>query len=278
VAVDTTVIDAATVRWLHHRLLASPDGIELHVITVAEPELVSAGSSLDHSRSLFEDALRESESQLSTRFPDGAVSGTVLWGFPADRLVRSAAGADLLVVETGRTGTGRGTDHNRLLARVAETCPCPLVVIPSGWDAEIERIVVGLAFTLSDETVMDFAARQALHQNRPVHLVHALDDAGTFARAVVSGMNGEKAVSDRAALLRQREEALRARLGGAAVTSATPHGAPATMLLNEAGPTSTLIVGARRETGAPSRLGSVNAKLLADTRCPLVVVPRDDID
>jgi nucleotide-binding universal stress UspA family protein len=187
--------------------------------------------------------------------------------------------ADLIVFGGAREGLA-GHLHVSLMERMVHGAPCAVAVAPAGYadgaPAGLKRIGVG--FSDSDE------GRVALH------LAHALAGilAGELQVIAGTGLNPTLAsYAFSAPSLPQVEDEIHAETeaglqravseldDGVPVQRETVRGEPAAVLIERSAKLDLLMLGSRAY--GPLRhalLGSVSARVMRESRCPVLVVPR----
>jgi nucleotide-binding universal stress UspA family protein len=196
------------------------------------------------------------------------VTVRVVEGSAGPVLVDAASGASLLVV--GRHGAGGG--WRNALGSVSRYCVThtsrPTVVVPPDWtDDRLGRIVVGFDGSANACAALDWALDFTDEGTEVVALI-AIEVAPWLQEDVVHARLGEELEAERERLLGLLATADPA---GRATADVEVRGAKAA-LARAAGSSDLIAVGARG-TGLMAGMGSVSTWLLADSPCPVVVVP-----
>lgn len=274
VAVDNRGIGEAVTAWLADRGTPPSDRLEVEIVTVAELGWMPAGTAEVGYRNAYEQALWEAEKSVRSVIPGVSVTNTMLWGIPSEQLVEASSRADLLLLGSDKTGVISGFVSGTVPLKVAAHSECPTVVVPSGWRPGARRVVVGVALELSDDAVLEFAAREAGRLHSALQIVHALP----LPRALLASDLIAPATQDEVRELRQRKltmmvDEVSARYPDLAVVGTIPAGDAATALVDEAADARLVVVGTHSR-GMLRRLalGSVSHDLLLNTRCPIAVV------
>jgi nucleotide-binding universal stress UspA family protein len=97
----------------------------------APVELPSDHEKVAEIRKTAEEAVAKAAEKLGAGRPD-SVTVTALSGFPAQTLIDSARGSDLLVVGTRGGGGFAALILGSVCSQVVHHAPCPVVVVPAG--------------------------------------------------------------------------------------------------------------------------------------------------
>ncbi len=160
---DGSPAAGAAVRFA--KVLAAPGGEQVVAVMVHPvlPHVLGKGSSAAADAAL-EDALREDAARVLAGLVDEGVRREVVAGeSPAQGLHRLAEDQDAALVAVGVTHRGA---IGRLLVggvgdRLLHGAPCPVAVVPSGWD-EPAPATVGVAFDGRAESWAALRAGEAL--------------------------------------------------------------------------------------------------------------------
>ena len=200
-------------------------------------------------------------------------------GLPADRLVRAAATAELLVVGS----RGRGGFRSLLLGSVSQQCahhtPCPLVIVRGvvhepGTDSN--TIVVGVDGSPDGEAALRWALEEADRRGGRVLAVHAWSLPNGYELAPYSALtvHRDKLEAGARTLLHDAVQCGRVRHPGVECAELTAEGPAARLLLETAKGAPLLVVGSRGRGGfAGLLLGSVSHQCAHHAPCPVAIVP-----
>ncbi len=217
-----------------------------------------------------------------------AVESVELNNTSAARALHEAAeerDAGLLVVGS----TDRGTVGRVLVGSTAERlmhgAPCPIAIVPHGWQAGAGLNTLGVAFVDTDEGNEALRGAHALARSAGAKLrvltavkpgVRATYREQVAGRDVQHGKGGTEVEGE----LRLRAEgelrsAIAALGGDVAIESDAFVEDPADVLINVSGNLDLLVCGSRGY--GPRRavlLGGVSRRLAAEAHCPVIVLPR----
>jgi nucleotide-binding universal stress UspA family protein len=196
----------------------------------------------------------------------------------AAALLDAAEGAELLVVGSGGEACFVGSAPESVSRRCLGDAPCPVVVVPPGWEfGGVGRIVVGVDGSQPSYEALCWAVGEALRHDARLDVVNAHHDdvpVSPYGSVVTRRAEGEKA--SRALL----ERMVYAAFGCSSrrrpqVQLIASRCAAARGLLEAAEGADLLVVGPRgRGTFAGVRLGSVSQQCVDHANCPVVVVHR----
>ncbi len=271
------------------RELAEPAGAALLLATaVPYPALalVGEGIAVAVTREGAAEGVRRLDGEIAALAADGLDAEGVVRAYDSPpQLLQSLArerGAALIVVGSATTGRlGRvlpGTTGERLLAGA----PCPIAVAPSGHSltAPARARRVGVAFDGSTEAYAALRAGAAIASapGDTLEVIAVIDAFRYGAPALMGGPGYHRMRADIEAAARARLDAARATLPPAIVAStALLAGDPAQELAERSRDLHLLIAGSRGYgPGRAVLLGGVSGRLVRDSACPLVVVPRGD--
>jgi nucleotide-binding universal stress UspA family protein len=210
--------------------------------------------------------------------PDVPAYQQMVYDDAASALLEAAEGAELLVVGSGGEACSVGLAPESVSQRCLDDAPCPVVVVPSGWEFDEDgRIVVGVDGSQPSYEALCWAVGEALRRDARLDVVNAYHDdlpVTPFGLVVTRRDEGEEA--SRALLERMVYAALgcgtcrRPQVQLIACRSAAARG-----LLETAEGADLLVVGPRgRGTFAGVRLGPVSQQCVDQANCPVVVVHR----
>jgi len=271
------------------REIAEPAGAGLLLATaVPYPALalVGEGIAVAVTREGTETGARRLDAEIAGLAADGVVAEGVVRAYDsAPQLLQSLAqerDAALIVVGSACCGRlGRvlpGTTGERLLAGA----PCPVAVAPSGHRlaARGRARRIGVAFDGSAEAQAALRAGAALASapGDTLEVIAVLDAFRYGAPALMGGPGYHRMRADLEAAARARLDAARAALPTAVSASAVLlAGDPARELIERSRDLHLLVAGSRGYgPGRAVLLGAVSGRLVRDSACPLVVVPRSE--
>ena len=275
VAVDIPGISESVVSWLAARGKSAEGELEVEVVTVADLGWVPAGTAEVDYRNGYEQALLAAEETVRGTLPGTPVKGTMMWGAPVDQLVEASSRADLLVLGSDRAGTFTGFVAGTVPLRVVARSECPVIVIPSDWVPERHAAVVaGVALTPSDDSVLEFAVREAERSFSSLRIVHALPlPRALLASDLIAPAAQDELRESAERMLGFTVEELAERYPNLTISSDIPQQRAAWALVNE-GKDARLVVVGTHGRGLLRRLvvGSVSHDLLLHAPCPVAVV------
>ena len=266
-------------------LLAHEHGARLKLLHVLDasgcPPLrdwFSPSIDIDLKAAQAQESLRRFAVEIAGRY-DVAATAEVTVGEPLDTLLQASARADLLVV--GRRGHGRLTSLwlGRTADRLLRTSRRPVLVVRTPLQGSYRRVLVPVDFTATADAVLPLAARLARHGH--LQVFHAID---AHLDALLRGTDLPEPVvrearlrQEAGAVARLRRQAARLGLDSTRTGFAVTHGHPVWTTLNHARAFSAdLIVAGKqgRSTLGEFLLGSVSRRILAESRCDMLIVPR----
>jgi nucleotide-binding universal stress UspA family protein len=231
------------------------------------------------------DALAEAERELQ---PEGIpVDCRGLTGASAARALHEAAeaaDAGLLVVGSTRQGAIGRVLPGSTAERLMHGSPCPIAIVPAGWEAGSELHTIGVAYVDTEEGRAALRGAHSLAQRAGATLrVLTAVKAGLAMYGETAARTAEqrgKEFDEVEGELRVRaEEALRratdALDGDVPVETDAFVEDPADVLIRVSEHLDLLVCGSRGY--GPLRavlLGGVSRRLTAEARCPVIVLPR----
>jgi nucleotide-binding universal stress UspA family protein len=279
VGYDPRSLDRAPVRF--GVAAAAFTGAPLIVASVCAP-----AQAAEHAEELAlhaAGALQDLQADLDTKIDVRELQGT-----SAPRALHETAeaeGAGLLVVgSTERGAVGRllpGSTAERLM----HGAPCPIAVVPHGWEPRGKLDPIGVAYAQTDEGLEALRAAQALARKTRATLrvlTAVKPGAGTFAQTETfkAGQAGTDVEDLEGAHKLQAETAVRNALGGlnggdVDVEIDAFVDDPADALVRVSQHLDVLICGSRGY--GPLRavlLGGVSRRVVTEANCPVIVLPR----
>ncbi|MFT3956419.1 MAG: universal stress protein [Piscinibacter sp.] len=283
VATDFSIDGNNAVRragWLAHE-----HGASLHLVHVLDPagcrplrEWFTPSIDIDLKAAQAWESLRRFAVEITGRY-DVDARAEVMVGEPLETLLRASERADLLVL--GQRGRARlkamlgGSTVDRLL----RICRCPVLVVRTPVEGAYGRVMVPVDFTDTSDVAVQVAARFA--RGGGIRMFHAIQShrEAVLREAEVPEqvIRASRARQEAAAVARMRRQAGGLGLGGTATEFAAIHGQPVWSTLRHARSVGAdLIVAGKqgRSTLGEFLLGSVSRRVLAESPCDMVIVPR----
>ncbi|ASD22078.1 hypothetical protein B7495_08215 [Cryobacterium sp. LW097] len=273
VAVDGGPASRAALDWALARAEDVPLSLEL--TTVVELGWSPVGGPEDDFQPVYERALAEATRFVAQNVPAVKATGVVRRGVPVDELVRASSAADLLVIGTNKTSALAGAVHGTLPLRLAAHAHSAVVVVPAGWVAGGDRVVVGIEDDGTMDAPLDVAAAEAARRAVPLVLVHAWSIPATLGVDYGAAVPFDALIEAHEDILARALERVRAQHPAVDASGTLVQGAAAPALVEAAGHAALLVVGTHgRGAVAGLILGSVSHDVLLNMPCPVVVVPR----
>jgi nucleotide-binding universal stress UspA family protein len=266
-------------------LLAHEHGARLKLVHVLDPagckplrDWFSPRIDIDLKAAQARESLRRFAIEIAGRY-DVAATVEVLLGEPLETLMQASVHADLLIL--GRRGRSRvqllriGGTVDRML----RTCRRPVLVVKTPVEGAYRRVLVPVDFTATSDAAVRVAARLA--GGSGIHAFHALDshrEALLRSADVPEQFIREARLRREAgALARMRRKAAGLGLDSTRMAFSVAHGHPAWTTLRHARELGAdLIIAGRqgRSTLGEFLLGSVSRRILAESGCDMLIVPR----
>src|SRR3954452_21909834 len=283
VGFDPTTADRAPVRF--GVAAARFTGAPLIVASVGaarHPE--DAGQQDEH---LVRDATQARDEARRELEPEGiAVECRALTGTSAPRALHEASEAEdagLLVVGSTRQGPAGRVVPGSTAGRLLHGAPCPIAIVPPGWQEGGGLHTVGVAYVDSEEGHEALRGAHALAKRAGAGLrVLAAVKAGLSlhneTEASTPGRRGEEFEEVEGELRLSTERALRRAtegLDGVEIQTDAFVEEPADVLIRVSEHLDLLVCGSRGY--GPVRavlLGGVSRRVAADAHCPVIVLPR----
>lgn len=233
---------------------------------------------------------RETAEGLGRRHPGVGVTIEQLSGQPADALVKSAEGADLLVLGS-RALSGLGgflvgsvgqsviahTETPVVLVRAGEQAADEHVMDPSGIPSAataFRPVVVGVDSDSPDDSVLDFAFEEARRRGTALHVVSGWQLPPYYPYVLAAGAAPEEGMARRKASdLTRVLLPWRQKYPGVEVVEVSRSGSPARHLVDVSHDASLLVVGRRvRHNPFGAHIGAITHAVLHHSTAPVAVV------
>jgi nucleotide-binding universal stress UspA family protein len=283
VATDLSVDTVGTVR--RAALLARQHGARLTLLHVMNPtgcrplrEWFSPSIDIDLKSAQARATLRRLAAQVAGRY-GVETSVDLQLGDAHEQVLQASHSADLLVIGQRGTSSLRNLVIGQTAERIVRTCRRPVLVVKGTADVPYRRVLVPIDFTATSDSAVGAAA--VLAPGAGIQLFHAISPT---REAVLRDADVPEAVIRES---RAREEIgviarMRRRVAGLGVDArrlhfTLGHGGAARSALDKAQTISAdLIVAGKqgRSTMATFLLGSVSSRLLAGSRCDILIMPR----
>ncbi len=238
----------------------------------------SPSTDVDLKAALARDALRRFAVEIAGRY-DVTANIEVMVGPLLETLMQASEPAELLVL--GRRGHARlnALSVGRSADRMLRTCRCPVLVVKTMVRESYRRVLVPVDFTASSEFAIPMGA--GLARDSGLHVFHAIDthqNALLRATDVPEHVIREYRLRQEAGTIeRMRLKATQLGLDSSRMDFAVAHGHPAWATLSHAQELGAdLIVAGKqgRSTLGEFLLGSVSRRILAESGCDMLIVPR----
>jgi nucleotide-binding universal stress UspA family protein len=192
--------------------------------------------------------------------------------------------AGLLVVGSTRRRARGSVLPGSLVERLMHGAPCPIAVVPYGWEAAMRFKTIGVAFIDSEEGRDALRGAHALARRAGATLRVVTAVRASFAvygetEALIGGQHGLDFDALEGELRAQAEAAQRAAITALGVDVAVETDAvvadPAGALIRASEHLGLLVCGSRGY--GPLRavlLGGVSRRVATEARCPVIVLPR----
>ncbi|MGO4782229.1 universal stress protein [Cryobacterium sp. W22_MBD10_FK3] len=273
VAVDGGPASRAALNWALVRAENVP--LQLELTTVVELGWSPVGGPEEDFQPVYERALAEASRFVSQNFPAVKTTSVVRRGVPVDELVRASADADLIVIGTNKTSALAGAVHGTLPLRLAAHARCAVAVIPSGWVAGGDGVVVGIEDDGTMDAPLDLAMAEAVARGVPLELVHAWSIPATLGVDFGAAVPFDALIEAHEDIVARARERVAAKTPALAASTTLVQGAAAPALVEAAKDAAVLVVGTHgRGAVAGLILGSVSHDVLLNMPCPVIVVPR----
>jgi nucleotide-binding universal stress UspA family protein len=273
VAVDGGLASRAALDWTLDRARSLP--IHLELTTVVELGWSPVEGADDDFQPAYELALAEAAAYIDRADAGLKATSVVRRGAPVDELVRASADADLLVIGTNKTGVLVGAVHGTLPLRLAAHSRCAVAVVPAGWTAGGDSVVVGVEDDVLMDAPLAAAAAEATVRGLPLTLVHAWSIPATLGVDFGASVPFDALIEAHTDILARALDRVRSTHPALEVNTELTQGAAAPALVGAAASAAVLVVGTHgRGAVAGLILGSVSHDVLLNMPCPVIVVPR----
>lgn len=258
-ATDGSAPGLAAMRWLAVRAGERP--LEVQIAVVADPSAVVSPEHVAWQAREYLDAL----------VPGTRLTIALLQGDPRPALVAGASSADLLVLGTNRSAQVSALSVVRLSTRLAESAPCPTVLVPLGWAPHPGPVVVGVRDHEADGAALAFAVGEADRSHRDLVVLHIGHLPRVLSREAPGWDTSD--IGPSSGRLEETVVAVREAHPGLTVRAVLEEDPAAA--LREVGRGAALVVmGSDRLTGLQRVAeGSAQAAFLELPLCPVAVVP-----
>ena len=266
-------------------LLAHDHGARLKLVHVLDPagckpllDWFSPSIDIELKGAQARESLRRFAVEIAGRY-DVSVSVEVMVGESLQTLMRASERAELLVL--GRRG------HNRFKAlllgrtvdRLLRICRRPVLVVKTPVERAYRRVLVPVDFTAPSDAAVQLAAR--LVRDGGMHVFHAIN---SYREAVLRDtdvpehlIRESRLRQEAGTIARMRRHAARLGMDSTRMSFSVAHGHPAWSILSHAHRCGAdLIVAGKqgRSTLGEFLLGSVSRRVLAESVCDMLIVPR----
>ncbi|MFF7442702.1 universal stress protein [Streptomyces sp. NPDC008122] len=237
----------------------------------------------DAEARLAEDILKETEGDLSHRYPGLTLTAEVLAELPVPALLRAAEDAEMLALGTRGHGALAGFLLGSYGQQVIAAAKCPVVSVRSAHGRPVAlpeqgEVVVGQQGGVADSSeVLRFAFEAAAAADAPLRAVRAWNSPPVYGYSLgpmwSADQFGGLEPYEKAAL-EQALEPWRLKYPEVEVVEHVEQGGGGHVLLTAASDARLLVVGRRvRESSVGVRVGSVAHAVLHHSVCPVAVVP-----
>lgn len=188
---------------------------------------------------------------------------------PIGEQLAEAAGDDLLVIGTHKTGFLRGRVLGSRSLRIAASATGPVAIVPAGSMDARSGIVVGVEPRLDAAPAVIMAAQHARRLGERLLIVHSLDDGADPGGAPAEGLvveAGRIQAATAAHLVADRFPGLEVRIRSSRRT-------PAEAFLDASRTARLLVVGASSDDRRAAFAGSAVHDVVLNINAPLIVVP-----
>jgi nucleotide-binding universal stress UspA family protein len=197
-------------------------------------------------------------------------------------LVKASQTASLVVMGAGRLGRVGSVVLGATTGKVASHAHCPVMVVPDAWragDAEstdARPVVVAVDDEEHSQPALDWGFAEASARNAPLVALHAWwwDEPGPLSSGVEWDDAWESAAQSQRVMMSEMLAGWREKFPDVAVRTEFARGETTAVLEEASEDAQLLVLGTRGRGGfAGLLLGSVSARALHHSHCPVVVVP-----
>ena len=197
-------------------------------------------------------------------------------------LVAASRTASLVVMGTGRLGRVGSVVLGATTGKVASHAHCPVMVVPDAWRArevqpgDARPVVVAVDDDEHSQPALDWGFAEAAARNAPLVALHAWwwDEPGPLSSGIEWDDEWESAAEAQRVMMSEMLAGWREKFPDVAVRTEFERGETTAVLEEASEDAQLLVVGTRGRGGfAGLLLGSVSARALHHSRCPVVVVP-----
>ncbi|SIR81304.1 universal stress protein [Microbacterium sp. RURRCA19A] len=207
--------------------------------------------------------------------PDSPVDVVRLDGVMPATLTDSARGAGLLVLGIRPGSRRRSVLGGGMPLRAALRSGAPTVLVPEGWTAGDDPVVVGLDDDDSSQEAVHFAAAAASSAEVPLRVVHSWLMGGSHVQGTTAVQpSPHRVAAEHARILDAAVARVRADFPDLEVRPELVRDNPTSALTRAAARSSLVVIGSHgRGLVAGALLGSVGQDLVGSLERPIAVVP-----
>jgi nucleotide-binding universal stress UspA family protein len=266
-------------------LLAHAHGARLKLVHVLDPagckplrDWFSPSIDIELKAAQARESLHRFAVEIGGRY-DMTVSIEVMVGEPLETLILASERAELLVL--GRRGHSRfkALLLGRTVDRLLRTCRRPVLVVKTPVERGYRRVLVPVDFMAPSDAAVQVAAWLARESG--LHVFHAINshrEAVLGDTDVPEHLIRESRLRQEAGILaRMRRKAAGLGLDSTRMRFAVAHGHPAWSILSHAHRLGADLIVAGKQglsTLGEFLLGSVSRRVLAESTCDMLIVPR----
>ena len=214
--------------------------------------------------------------------PDLEVSSSTVVDDQSAALVTASRTASLVVMGTGRLGRVGSVVLGATTGKVASHAHCPVMVVPDAWRArdaqpgDARPVVVAVDDDEHSQPALDWGFAEASARMAPLVALHAWwwDEPGPLSSAIEWDDESKSAAESQRVMMSEMLAGWQEKFPDLEVRTEFTRGETTAVLEEASGDAQLLVVGTRGRGGfAGLLLGSVSARALHHSRCPVVVVP-----
>jgi nucleotide-binding universal stress UspA family protein len=266
-------------------LLAHHHGVRLKLVHVLDPagckplrNWLSPSIDIDLKAAQARQSLRRFAVEIAGRY-DVSVSVEVMVGEPLETLLRASERAELLVLGRRGHSSFKALLLGRTVDRLLRICRRPVLVVKRPVERAYRRVLVPVDFMAPSDAAVQLAARLA--RDSGLHVFHAIN---SHREAVLRDTDVPERIiresrlrQEAGTLARMRRKATRLGLDGTRMSFSVAHGHPAWSILSHAHRLGADLIVAGKQgqsTLGEFLLGSVSRRILAESVCDMLIVPR----